>query len=209
VRTGNLFADVFNNASLSEEAIFHSASDALFQEFSDPEKTNAQKLISILELALSYYRLDTAVVSSITGNSYLINEVVSSVEVPFCEGDTLKLCDTPAKNHIGKVTFNSFVKNESDDACYALGSKKIPVLSYISSALETVNGPFGSVCFSSTTTRADSFTPLDERLLVQIAGWLGCLLGANEQLEFESTQNEHYKTLFASVPAMMFLCDAD
>jgi len=35
------------------------------------------------------------------------------------------------------------------------------------------------------------------------------LLGENEQLEFSSAQNDHYKTLFASVPAMMFLCDAD
>ena len=205
----SLFADIFNNSSESEEVLFHNASDALFQEFSSPEKTNREKLVGILELALAYFRLDTAVVSSITGDSFLVYEAISNVEFPLVEGDTLKLCDTPANNHFGKTSFYSFVQKESKDASYIIGSKTFSVLSYISSAVETVNGPFGSVCFSSQSTRPEDFTPLDERILVQVSGWLGCLLGANEQLEFASTQNEHYKTLFASVPAMMFLCDAD
>lgn len=194
---------------MSDDALFHSASDALFKVFSGPEKTNQEKLIYILELGLTYYELDTAVISSITGNSYLINEAISGVSIPFEKGDTLSLCDTPAKSYFGKTSLSSFVQKKPNDMFYQIGTQQVPVCSYISSAVETVNGPFGSVCFSSASTRKYVFTPLDERLLVQIASWLGSLLGAIEQLEFSSAQNEHYRTLFASVPAMMFLCDAD
>lgn len=207
--SGRIFSDIFEGVNLSDEALFQSASDALFKLISDSEKNNKEKLIYILELGLAYYGLDTAVVSSITGNSYVVNEVVSSVTVPFEEGDSLKLHNTPAKSYFGISKFHCFTQQESNNAFYKNGPNQLPVLSYISSTVETVNGPYGSVCFSSASTRKNNFIPLDERLLAQIAGWLGILLGENEQLEFSSAQNDHYKTLFASVPAMMFLCDAD
>jgi len=83
VLSGRIFSDIFEGVNLSDEALFQSASDALFKLISDSEKNNKEKLIYILELGLAYYGLDTAVVSSITGNSYVVNEVVSSVTVPF------------------------------------------------------------------------------------------------------------------------------
>ena len=207
--SGKTSEDFRDGVPRSDEALFHNASDVLFRVFSDPDKTNKEKLIYILELGLSYYQLDTAVVSSITGNRYVMNTVLSNAHFPFEEGNALNLSDTPAKIYFGKAAFYSGVQDEIETLQYTHESEQISALSYISSVVETVNGPFGSVCFSSDSARRNNFSPLDERLLVQIAGWLGSLLGAIEQLEFSSAQNEHYRTLFASVPAMMFLCDAD
>ena len=192
-----------------DEARFYSASEELFQIFFDSEKSNNEKLTSILELGLFYYQLDTAVVSAVTGQSCQICTLVSNVNVPFDEGDAFDLNDTPAITYFGKESFNFFNLQKTNGVHYGSGQLQVPVLSYISSIVETANGPYGCVCFSSASARANEYNALDERLLLQIASWLGYLLGTTEQLEFVSDQNEHYKTLFASVPAMVFLCDAD
>ncbi len=189
--------------------IFRSASDELYEILSNSDLFNDAKLNRILELALWYYRLDTAIISSVTGASAVISNITSLKSVPLSVGSLVKLDNTPDKECIFSDQLSAEHQCEAGVFEYVSDSENLPVGSFIASALHTVNGPYGSVCLMSEKPRAESFDEYDRKFISLISNWLGYFLGNAEQLEFMENQNEHYKTMFSSIPAVMFLCDAD
>lgn len=188
---------------------FRSASDELYEIFSDTSLDNDAKLEGILELSLWYYGLDTAIVSSVAGANSVLSAITSLVIVPLRVGSTVLLSRMPDSECLRAD--KQFAEHQCKNGAYEYisGSQVLPVGSFIASVLHTVNGPYGSVCFSSKKSRSNSFDKYEWKFLSLVTNWLGYFLGNAEQLEFMMNQNEHYKTLFASIPAVMFLCDAD
>jgi len=197
------------NSDPGEDQKYQVVMDRLFKIFSDTTQSTDQKLSNILNAGLDYFELDTAVVSSVIGNSYTIHSLESNASTSLQIGLELKLDDMHCADCIESGS-NVAVNGVSQ----SLGGKSVDrknsdVESYIGSAVETANGPFGTVCFLSTAARPKDFTVTDVNVSLVIAGWVGYLLGSVEQAEFMTALNDHYKSLFASVPAMMFLCDSD
>jgi len=193
----------------TEEINYLEAVDELSKVFASEVRDPESKLKEILTIGLNYYELDTAVISSIIGNSYTVKTLVSHVPMALASGTTLDIGHTMCGQFIDrKASFaiddvaNSTLKST---ACYA----KTGIESFVGAAVQTAEGPFGAVSFSSTSPRNRKYTAVDESFSLLIAGWVGYLLGNVEQLEFMAKQNEYYKTLFQTVPTMMFLCDEE
>jgi len=195
--------------SYGSEEVFRTASDQLYRIFSNAALDNEQKLSSMLDLSLDYFGLDTAIISSITGSSSLI-VVINSIGQEVLEaGVSLPLDKTPDSESILVDGHSANPNCEPGRYEYRSNSNRIDVGSYIATSLHTVNGPYGSVSFSSVNSRAKNFEEYDRKYLSLVANWLGYFLGNAEQIEFMEKQNEHYKTLFESIPTVMFLCDSD
>ncbi len=206
--TFNSFA-ITEGLSSHEYARASGVTERVFQIFSDTSLSDDEKLGSILHLSLKHFDVELAIVSSITGPSYTVSRMASTGPTGVCVGDVLPVSETPANRYLDQ--HNSFAFNglPMGEALPVLGKSKVEVHRYISAVVNTSNGPFGTVCFASQERSDTEFTDDDLAFVAQVAGWLGYLLGTSEQLELMDAQNAHYQSLFESVPAIMFLCDAD
>lgn len=201
------------NSSMSKssegEELFRSASDELYKVFSDTTLDNDEKIAVLLDIGLQYFGLDTAIVNSITGTMGVVAAIASNVSMPLSSGMRVALDRTPDSKILSNDGHSANHQCAEDELSYQCDSHEMMVGCYISTALHTVNGPYGSVSFFSANSRQDEFDFFDLKILTLISNWLGYLLGNAEQIEFMANQNEHYKSLFASIPTVMFLCDSD
>ena len=198
-----------NGYDCTEERVYMAARDKLFAIFSDEALGYQQKLEHLLEVGLEYYQLDTAVVSMIVGDSFEVKCALSNTKQAWAVGTEMNLQDTFC---------GQFVENESqlavDDVSHS-DIKHLPccqnsdVESFIGASIHTANGPYGAVNFTSSTPRGKPYSAEDNSFLLFIGNWIGLLIGNQEQIDFMSNQSEYYQSLFQTVPAMMFLSDAD
>jgi len=196
-------------SSFENEEAFRSATNELYKIFSDTTVDNEQKIKRMLNLSLAYFDFNTAVISSITGSTSVLSSIESVEPLSFPVGSSVPLNRTPDKNTMSTDGHSAKQCCDPGEYEYRSDSNQIPVGSYIATSLHTINGPYGSVSFSSAHARQREFEEFDWKYLTLISNWLGYFLGNAEQIEFMANQNEHYKSLFVSIPAVMFLCDAD
>ncbi len=198
-----------NGYDCTEEQLFRSARDSLFTIISDEHLCYQQKLEHLLAVGLEYYHLDTAIVSMIVGDTFEAKCVRSKNSNAISVGTQMQLDDTfcgqfidsESKLAIDDVS-NSQLKNLR---CYKISE----IESYIGASIHTANGPYGAVSFTSSEARRKPYSTEDLNFLQLIGNWIGLLIGNQEQVEFISHQSEYYQSLFQTVPAMMFLSDAD
>jgi len=193
----------------TEEQNYQNAVDRLSDVFSSSTLDPEAKLEAILDIGLEYYGLDTAIISSISANTYEIKTLVSRVDFPLTVGTVLELEDTLCSQFVDEknnLAINDISNSEINDLpCHQFTG----IESFVGASVRTANGPYGSISLSSKKPRARSYTTGDESFSLLLAGWVGFLLGNIEQLDFMSNQNDYYKTLFKSVPTMLFLCDSE
>ena len=198
-----------NGYDCTEEQAYRDALDKLFAVFSSEYLNIQEKLEQLLEIGLNYYQLDTAIVSMIVGDDYEIKSVSSRKQIQFEVGTVLHLSDTFSGQFVDKEALLA-IDNVSASKLNTLpGYKRYGVESFIGASVHTASGPYGTVSFSSTVSRGNQYSAQDKKFSTLIGSWIGFLIGNQEQIEFMANQNEHYRTLFQTVPAMMFLCDAD
>ncbi len=198
-----------NGYDCTEEQAYIAARDKLFAIFSDEGLGYQQKLEHLLEVGLEYYQLDTAIVSMIIGDSFEVKCAYSSVEQKFKVGTKLKLEDTFCGLFVESET-QLAVDNVSQSEIGELPCCKVSdVESFIGASIQTANGPYGAVNFTSNKPRGKPYSADDHSFLLFIGNWIGLLVGNQEQIDFMSKQSEYYQSLFQTVPAMMFLSDAD
>lgn len=198
-----------NGSDCTEEEKFREAIQKLSFDFSDTSLDPQAKLENILKVGLDYFGLDTAIISMIVGNKYTVLTVVSHVEVPYESGTVLDLGDTLCGQFVDKSS-SLLIDNVSKSEFAGLPChRSTGIECFVGASVQTATGPFGSVSFSSANPRLFEFSLNEDNFALMIAGWIGYLQGNLEQLEFMEGQNNYYKTLFATVPAMMFLTDED
>ncbi len=155
------------------------ATEKLFTAFSGSDQDIDEKINNILNIGLEYFQSSCAFLTSDMGENFTVTNIV---------GNGVQLLEP------GEV-INADIKNK--------------IRASAASEVHTVNGPFGCVCFLNENKLAYSLSATDEKFLIAVSGWIGNLLGTKEQLEFIEAQSANYKNLFESVPAMLFLCDAE
>jgi len=198
-----------NGYDCTDEQNYQLALEKLVLAFSETDMDLQQKLEEILDISLAYFELDTANVAMIVGENFQFQCVRSSASDRRQVGDKLNLADTFSGQFTESKAFLS-VDDVSSSAFSGLPChEKSGIESYIGGAVNTSTGPYGSVSFSSKKSRGRAFTVQDENLILLISSWIGFLVGNREQMEFMYGQNDYYQSLFKSVPAMMFLSDAD
>jgi len=193
----------------TEEQHYQDAVDHLAQIFSSTELAPEGKLEAILREGLQYFDLDTAFISSIDGDKYTVRVAAGAVPDALSVGAEVLLDNTICSQFYG----SSVCLAVDDLSNSAIDQKPCHVAtgieSFVGASVQTANGPFGTVSFSSQRPRKRDYSVGEESFSLLIAGWVGYLLGNIEQIDFMESQNDYYKTLFKSVPAMMMLCDAD
>lgn len=198
-----------NGFDCTEEHIYRVALDKLFTVFSNGGLTFQEKLEHLLDVGLEYFHLDTALISMVVGDILHVKCVSSKKAVNFKVGEVIPLSEM-FSSHLGDsdsfLAIDDVTKNFASGSPY---SKIADVESYVGAAIQTASGPYGTVSFSSTAPRGRPFSAQDENFSLLISSWIGFLLGNQEQMDFMSNQNEYYQNLFETVPAMLFLSDAD
>lgn len=193
----------------TDEYSYRHALEQLFTVFADESLQYDEKLEHLLGVGLAYYELDTAMVSMVIGDVYELVCVKSNIANPKKVGVKLKASDTMCSilsDTTTSVSIDNVSKSEYKRmACH----RNTGIECFVGATVNTANGPYGTVSFSSTNSREQPFTIQEESFALLMGNWIGFLLGNQEQLDFISDQNHYYKSLFQTVPAMLFLCDAD
>ena len=192
-----------------EEQVYTGVRDRLFTIFSDESLCYQKKLEHLLEVGLEYYQLETAIVSMIVGDSFEVKCTLSDNEGALKVGTRLQLDDTFCGQFVERETYLA-VDDVSESELKNLHCYKISdIESFIGTPIHTANGPYGAINFTSSEARGRPYSA-EEKNFVQIIGsWVGWLVGNQEQIDFMTNQSEHYQSLFQTIPAMMFLSDAD
>ena len=198
-----------NGSDITESVKYHVAIERLFEISADGSLEYLQKLKQILQVGLDYFELDTAALGSVIGNTYEIVAVSGTSSRGLAKGQSYELSETLT---------SVFIETDSSLIIQDLASEQWreleryqsnDVSSYVGATVHTTTGPFGSISFSSEQPRARPFTTQDTDAALIIATWIGSLIGNQEQFDFISSQSDYYKDLYLSIPAMMFLSDAD
>jgi len=198
-----------NGYDVTEEQHYRSSLDNLFEAFSEEGLDTKQKIEHILEVGLDYFRLDTALVSMIVGDRYVVSFVKTQKKIELAAGSVMRLDETFCGQFVEKASSLAIDDVASSELAGSSCYKKSGIESFIGATIQTANGPYGTVSFYSTKERGNPYSAQDENFSLFIGSWIGFLLGNEEQMEFMENQNEYYQSLFQSVPAMMFLCDND
>lgn len=193
----------------TEEQNYQDAVDRISVVFSETHLKPDQKLEAILSIGLDYYQLETAVISGIDGDIQSVRNLASKVPISYKIGAELTPQNSLCHLILEKGTSLALNRVAEASANKLEGSDSPRIESFVGAPVQTINGLFGSVSFSSSKKRVRSFTAGEEGFSLLIAGWIGYLLSNIEQMEFMLNQNDYYQSLFKSVPAMLFLCDAD
>jgi len=189
--------------------MFSGARDKLFTIFSDETLGYQQKLEQMLAVGVDYFELDCAIVGMIVGDS---------VEVKCAHGDELGAFTVGAQLGLGDTFCSLFVDTDTSLAVDDIAQSKLSQLpcyqhnaveSFIGTCINTASGPYGAVCFASSAARGKAYNDDDNDFLNFIGSWIGVLVGNQEHIEFIANQSEYYRSVFQTVPAMMFLSDAD
>jgi len=211
ISADNLSIDEYQTTGfdITEEQQYTDSLTTLHTIFADDTIDNNKKIENILAVGLDYFQLDTALVSLIVDQDYTVKAVQSKLPVSLKVNDVLNLEETIC----GQMPDGSMayaVDNLTENGMGDLKCVRITgIQSFLGAVIQTTSGPYGTVSFSSLAPRGKAFSPREQNLALTISGWIGFILGNIEQLEFISSQNEYYQSLFKKIPAMMFLADAD
>ncbi len=205
----NIDAYQTNGFDCTDEYNYRAIVEQLFSIVANDTLDFHERLAQILQIGLDYYSLDTAIISMILGETYEITCVIGKNPQNLKIGSKLNLQDT-----LCSVFVESGLSLAIDDVSHSEYSnlpcqQNTDIESFVGSVVNTACGPYGTVNFSSSTSRSRAFSEQDENLCMLIGGWVSFLIGNLEQLEFMGNQNEYYNSLFLTVPTMMFLCDED
>lgn len=154
----------------------------LYAIASDDKLRLANKISSILRLALDYLELSTGVVSRIHGNHYDIQHVTTN-EMGINPGDRFKLddmfCsqtvtsdDVLCLNAIGNTEFNNH-------PCH----HNLRLESYVGSRLTVGDRVYGTVNFFSRTARAEPFRGREKVFVQLVSQWIGYELSREEFIQ--------------------------
>jgi len=198
-----------NGYDVTEELHYRTSLERLFAAFSDEDFDTKQKIEHLLDIGLDHFRLDIALTSMIIGEKYEVKYLKARRKTELKTGSVLRLDDTICGQFVD-IEASFAIDNITNSKIAGFACHKYTKLeSFIGAAVHASNGPYGTVSFSSTVARGKQFSAQDENLCLFIGSWIGFLLENEEQMEFMSSQNEYYQSLFQAVPAMMLLCDPD
>jgi len=198
-----------NGHDVTEEHHYRIALDKLVAVFSDEYLDSERKIERLLDVGLDYFYLDTALVSMIVGDKYEIRFARSNKSIQLKPGSTMALNDTFCGQFVEKSS-SMVLDDVSNSKFNRLPCHKITgIESFVGASIQTAHGSYGTVSFSSQKARGEPYSKQDENYAMVIAGWIGFLLGNEQQIDFMSNQNDYYQSLFRSVPSMMFFSDTD
>ena len=183
------------------------ALDALLGVFTDKSNNNAEKKLEMLNIGLSYLSMQSGVIGSVLGNSLEIICVSGELARKTQHGDKIPIQGTVYQDALGA---DQVVASDRISDCEKTSNTPhvcTNVSSFIGTQISTSNGPLGVISFVSSDMRQYRFTSQEEKFTRLVADWVGVMIGNEEQLEFVTLQNDHYQSLFRSVPTMMMLCD--
>lgn len=188
---------------------YYLANERLLSTYSDSFQSVDEKVVSILEHGLAYFNLDMAFVSCVSNNTAVLEVVVGTSELLFSAGDRMPAEDVPCSFLVDDLS-HLMIEDLSMSKLERVSElAKTGIRGCVAASVQTMNGPFGCVCFYSLNPVLNDFNERDEKFLLNIAGLIANLQGNKEQLGFIQAQSSNYQHLFESVPAIMFLCDAD
>ena len=205
----NIDAFQSNGFDCTSEFAYRETLEKLFAVFSNESLEYHEKLQSLLNIGLAFFDLDTAIISMVVGDTYEVTCVAGSNPHELETGTRLKLSDTIC---------SAFVEKKAALAIDDLGASELNQLpcynatgieSFIGASISTANGPYGTVSFSSQSKRGATYSQQEENFCLLMGGWIGFLIGHQEQIDFMRNQNEYYISLYLTIPTMMFLCDSD
>jgi len=202
----------FNNEAvpnLTDTEKYSFTVEGLFQVFASDELDYGGKLKQLLQIGLNYFNLDTALLSTITGRVYQIECITGINPQSLQPGDQLELDDTMCSTFVENnscLLIDDLTNSELNELpCHQITRME----SFVGVTVNTHTGPFGTVSFSSTKKQGKPYCKQDESMALLIGSWIGFIVGNQEQFDFTNDQSEYYKDLYYSIPAMMFLSDAD
>ena len=198
-----------NGFDVTSENTYRNAIEHLFSIFTNEQLNFQQKLEEILLTGVEYFALETGIISMVLGDTYEVMSVAGKNPASLKRGTRLKVEDTMCSTFL-ESDMSIAVDDITDSRLNELPCHRTTgIESFVGACINTTTGPYGSVSFSSTTARGRAFNQQEENLCVLIGSWVGFLVGNQEQIEFMENQNDYYNSLFLTVPAMMFLCDAE
>ncbi|WP_338518926.1 GAF domain-containing protein [Alteromonas gracilis] len=138
----------------------------------DAQLSFAEKLQSLLKIGCNILGLEAGIVSSIQGKRYQVLAAYtadSSIE----KGAVFDLCDTYCADVVATDAVVSYHNIDSSPGATHPCFEKFTLKSYLACPVR-VNGEFfGTVNFSSTTSREAPFTSIELDYLLLLASWIG------------------------------------
>lgn len=196
-----------NGYDCTEEVLYRDALEKLYSIFADNALTFDEKLTQFLELGIQYFGTETASLGTVTGDLWTVTSTIGDIGNKLVEGDSLRFEDTFSYHYLSNKSMIA-ISNVTDSefngkSCHTRSG----IESIIGAAINSHSGPYGTVNFSSQKPRNLDFSVKDEHFALQLGSWIGLLVSVQEQMDFVTHQNDYYKSLFKTVPTMMFLCD--
>jgi len=198
---------IANGYDITTEQHYRIAQDKLFSLLSNELLEIDYKIDQILKVGLEYFQLDSAIVSMISGEVYEVVYTRSRVETKKEPVTKMQLNDTFCSQFVGSnssLLLDDISNSEMNELpCHEMTG----IESFVGAVIQTINGVYGTVSFTSVDMRGKPYQPQDKNFAIYLGSWIGFLLGSQKQIKIMSNQNEYYQNLFRSVPAMLFLCD--
>ena len=192
----------------TSEYTYRSSLDNLFTVFADESLSYEEKLYCMLEVGVHYLRMDTGIVCTKDSNTGKIICSNCNAHSEYCEGAKLDLTHpfcSFSNESTALVSFNNLADSQFSES---VDFRKAGINRFVGTIINTANGPYGTLCFSSENSSHKPFSHQQNNFALVLGNWIGFLIGSQEQIDFISNQNDYYKRLFQKVPSMMFLCDA-
>lgn len=191
------------------ETEFREALDRLAEIFTDDSLHSRDKLAHMLNIGTQVLNMPNGVIGSVMGDSIEIISAAGDIASTTSPGDK-KLIDGSLCSIVFESDETIAVQNIPQSEYADTRTARIAGFkSYIGTQVLTANGPLGTVSFFADKAREQPFNGHEIRILNTIANWAGSIIGTEEQLEFLSHQNDYYRSLFATAPSMMMLCNDD
>ena len=153
----------------------------LHQITTDGALSFSEKVRRLLEIGTEVLGLETGIVSYVHNGTYTVvqaisplNEIVSGAEFPLSDtycADTVNANGIVAYNDVDIMPGNSH-------PCYARYTLK----SYLATPIHVNAGLYGTLNFSSTTSKSDGFSALDYDYLLLLADWIGAEVARQQAL---------------------------
>lgn len=188
---------------------YHYCIQQLLQIVTEDTGSFDEMLGKVLNIGLRFYQLDTAIIGTILGDSYEIVALKSNENVSYSVHSKLNLDDTVCGLVIDSDKLLAKDNLQNNEFGNTRNVKQSGVCSYIGAPVVTSNGPYGTVSFSSQTTRNRDFSKEEKSFCLLVSSWVGFLVNSQEQFEFMSSQSDYYQSLLKAVPTMVLLCDSD
>lgn len=186
---------------------FREALDRLVEIFTVENIDSNVKIEQMLNIGGRYLSMPNGVVASVMGDSLEVISAVGPIAQDMKPGDKVAIENTLI-TYVLESDEPLAIDNIATSHLVNKGPKNTPK-SYFATQVLTANGPLGTISYFSHDVRANPFSDYEKRILNIIANWTGSIIGNDERLEFLSSQNDYYSSLFQTVPSMMMLCNAD